>query len=97
MIVYFQLSSKQNKLTDLENTTHEARKEMYQTEQLHDRLRHYEAQAQLVESLGRELHNSQVNNNLLFELITKITFLFSRKNVALIKKTFLCPPHTKRH
>jgi polynucleotide 5'-kinase involved in rRNA processing len=76
-----QLSSKQNKLTDLENTTHEARKEMYQNEQLHDRLRHYEAQAQLVESLGRELHNSQVNNILLFELLIKITFLFPCKRL----------------
>ncbi|CAG2203148.1 GOLGA2 [Mytilus edulis] len=53
------LSVKQSKLTDLELSTHEAKKEMYQQEQLHDRLRHYEAQAQLVESLGRELHNSQ--------------------------------------
>jgi polynucleotide 5'-kinase involved in rRNA processing len=54
---------------------------MYQNEQLHDRLRHYEAQAQLVESLGRELHNSQVNNILLFELLIKITFLFPRKRL----------------
>ncbi|VDI32087.1 golgin subfamily A member 2 [Mytilus galloprovincialis] len=53
------LSVKQSKLTDLELSTHEAKKDMYQQEQLHDRLRHYEAQAQLVESLGRELHNSQ--------------------------------------
>ena len=87
-VVYFQLSSKQNKLTDLENTTHEARKEMYQTEQLHDRLRHYEAQAQLVESLGRELHNSQVNNNLLFELLIKSTFLFPHKRLPLSKRPF---------
>ena len=54
---------------------------MYQNEQLHDRLRHYEAQAQLVESLGRELHNSQVNNILLFEPLIKITFLFPRKRL----------------
>ena len=54
---------------------------MYQNEQLHDRLRHYEAQAQLVESLGRELHNSQVNNILLFELLIKITFLFPCKRL----------------
>lgn len=52
---------KQSKLSDLENSSLEAKKEMYQQEQLHDRLRHYEAQAQLVESLGRELQNSQVS------------------------------------
>ena len=32
----------------------------YKDDHLQDRLRHYEAQAQLVETLQRELHNSQV-------------------------------------
>ena len=31
-------------------------------EQIQDRLRHYEAQAQLVETLQKELHSSQVQN-----------------------------------
>ncbi|XP_033732612.1 golgin subfamily A member 2-like isoform X1 [Pecten maximus] len=53
------LSEKDLKLSELKQTTHEETKEQYHQEQINDRLRHYEAQAQLVETLQRELQNSQ--------------------------------------
>ena len=43
----------------LENSV-EANKVKLLHEQIQDRLRHYEAQAQLVETLRKELHSSQV-------------------------------------
>ncbi|XP_060068049.1 golgin subfamily A member 2-like isoform X2 [Ylistrum balloti] len=53
------LSEKDLKLSELKQTSHEVTKEQYQQEQINDRMRHYEAQAQLVETLQRELQNSQ--------------------------------------
>lgn len=58
--LHLQLSDKERELKHLQNVTHQSQKESYQQEQLADRLRHYEAQAQLVETLQRELQSSQV-------------------------------------
>ena len=49
-------------VSELQETNNTATKEKYQHDQIQDRLRHYEAQAQVVEALQRELHNSQVSN-----------------------------------
>ena len=54
----------------------------YKDDHLQDRLRHYEAQAQLVETLQRELHNSQVRATV------------SQKNHSL--SLHLHPPPLKR-
>ncbi|OWF50521.1 golgin subfamily A member 2-like isoform X2 [Mizuhopecten yessoensis] len=53
------MMEKDLKLAELKHTTHEVTKEQYHHEQINDRMRHYEAQAQLVETLQRELQNSQ--------------------------------------
>ena len=55
-----QLSSQRKALESARENSVEANKVRLLHEQIQDRLRHYEAQAQLVETLQRELHSSQV-------------------------------------
>ena len=59
-LLYLQLSSKDAQLTEAVQNSVEANKVKLLHEQIQDRLRHYEAQAQLVETLQKELHSSQV-------------------------------------
>ena len=53
--------NRDSQLTEIKKNADSMQKENYQQEQIQDRLRHYEAQAQLVETLQRELSASQVN------------------------------------
>ena len=56
-----QLSEKEQRLRGYqESENREQHKEHFTNEQLEDRLRHYEAQAQLVDTLQRELSSAQV-------------------------------------
>ncbi|WAR30727.1 GOGA2-like protein [Mya arenaria] len=57
-----QLSNKDTELVKAIENSVEANKVKLLHEQIQDRLRHYEAQAQLVETLQKELHSSQVLN-----------------------------------
>ena len=59
-IFFPQLSGKDLELTEAVKNSVEANKVKLLHEQIQDRLRHYEAQAQLVETLQKELHSSQV-------------------------------------
>ena len=54
--------SRDSQLTEIQRNAESVQKENYQQEQIQDRLRHYEAQAQLVETLQRELSASQVKS-----------------------------------
>lgn len=54
-ISIWQISNRENSVMETQTT-----ERSYKDDHLQDRLRHYEAQAQLVETLQRELHNSQV-------------------------------------
>ncbi|XP_064616088.1 golgin subfamily A member 2-like [Liolophura sinensis] len=74
------LSEKERELKHLQNVTHQSQKESYQQEQLADRLRHYEAQAQLVETLQRELQSSQ-------DMVNALTTQNSELRTMLIKAT----------
>lgn len=49
-----------NEISELMKATKSVEKEMYQQDQMKDRLRHYEAQAQLVDTLQNELTAAQV-------------------------------------
>lgn len=53
------LMSRDSQLTEIKKNADSVQKENYQQEQIQDRLRHYESQAQLVETLQRELTASQ--------------------------------------
>ncbi|XP_029654635.1 golgin subfamily A member 2 isoform X2 [Octopus sinensis] len=53
------LASRDLKLDEIQKCADHLQRENYQQEQIQDRLRHYEAQAQLVETLQRELSASQ--------------------------------------
>ncbi len=70
-----QLSEKEQRLRGYqESENREQHKEHFTNEQLEDRLRHYEAQAQLVDTLQRELSSAQVYS------ITLIHHLFQLCN-----------------
>ena len=57
----FQLSQKEQQVRAYqEKVNREDHKEHFTNQQLEDRLRHYEAQAQLVDTLQRELSSAQV-------------------------------------
>ena len=57
----FQLSQKEQQVRAYQETANrEDHKEHFTNQQLEDRLRHYEAQAQLVDTLQRELSSAQV-------------------------------------
>ena len=63
----------------------EANKVKILHEQIQDRLRHYEAQAQLVETLQKELHSSQVEYQRKLKIrggIQIIFFLFLHENIC---------------
>ena len=47
-------------MSQLREASQHAEKESYQQDQIKDRLRHYEAQAQLVDTLQNELTSAQV-------------------------------------
>jgi hypothetical protein len=55
-----QLSQKECELLSLTEASKAAAKQQYQHDQIQDRLRHYEAQAHLVETLQNELTSAQV-------------------------------------
>uniref|UniRef100_A0A2C9L5K9 Golgin subfamily A conserved domain-containing protein n=1 Tax=Biomphalaria glabrata TaxID=6526 RepID=A0A2C9L5K9_BIOGL len=54
------LSHKEQSISELSQATQAAEREKYQQSQMSDRLRHYEAQAQLVDTLQNELTSAQV-------------------------------------
>ena len=56
-----QLSEKEHHLRVAESDTTALQQRNFTQEQVEDRLRHYEAQAQLVDTLQRELTSAQVN------------------------------------
>ena len=60
MFYFVQLSAKEVELQTAQENSVESNKAKLLHEQIQDRLRHYEAQAQLVETLQKELHASQV-------------------------------------
>lgn len=76
--------SRDSQLTEIKKSADSVQKENYQQEQIQDRLRHYEAQAQLVETLQRELSASQVT----FGLHSRL-FLLNIKQKEFKKKQIL--------
>ena len=48
-------------LSEMETSAHEMHKEHYTTLNIEDRLRHFEAQSKLVDTLQKELNSAQVN------------------------------------
>ena len=60
-----QLSDKHVEVERAVQSSMEANKVKLLHEQIQDRLRHYEAQAQLVETLQKELHAAQVRGKIL--------------------------------
>ena len=59
-LLFLQLLQKDGELSQLHDVTETVRKEEFQHDQIQDRLRHYEAQAQLVDTLQNELTSAQV-------------------------------------
>ena len=57
---WFQLAKREAEMQALKDATLAAQKQQYQQDQIQDRLRHYEAQAQLVDTLQNELTSAQV-------------------------------------
>ena len=55
-----QLAEKEITLSELETSAHEMHKEHYTALNMEDRLRHFEAQSTLVDTLQRELTSTQV-------------------------------------
>ena len=65
-----QLSQKEQQIRAYQETVNrEGHKEHFTNQQLEDRLRHYEAQAQLVDTLQRELSSAQVTCNFVLKAI----------------------------
>ncbi|KAL5011292.1 hypothetical protein ScPMuIL_009843 [Solemya velum] len=73
-----QLTQKDVALSEFKEKAHLVNKEMYQQDQIQDRLRHYEAQAQIVDTLQRELHASQ-------DMVEALTTQNSELRTMLIK------------
>nr|XP_022325623.1 golgin subfamily A member 2-like isoform X2 [Crassostrea virginica] len=69
------ISNRENSVMETQTT-----ERSYKDDHLQDRLRHYEAQAQLVETLQRELHNSQ-------DMIDALTTQNSELRTMLIKSS----------
>ncbi|XP_059149910.1 golgin subfamily A member 2-like isoform X2 [Physella acuta] len=83
------LSVKERELTELTAFTQAAEKEKYQQNQMTDRLRHYEAQAQLVDTLQNELTAAQ-------DMMEALTTQNSELRTMLIKATEVKPvSHSK--
>ena len=57
-----QLAEREAEMQALKDATLVAQKQQYQQDQIQDRLRHYEAQAQLVDTLQNELTAAQVGD-----------------------------------
>ncbi|KAK3088299.1 hypothetical protein FSP39_017253 [Pinctada imbricata] len=72
------LLQKESMVTELQEASNTTTTEKYQQDQIQDRLRHYEAQAQVVEALQRELHNSQ-------DMVDALTTQNSELRTMLIK------------
>ncbi|CAH1785517.1 unnamed protein product [Owenia fusiformis] len=66
------LEMKERELQDIEANSHTLNKQLYQQDQIADRMRHYEAQSQLVETLQRELNSAQENINTLTNQNTEL-------------------------
>lgn len=60
LLLLAQLSKKEHDMQVAKEEAQQARRQQYQQDQIQDRLRHYEAQAQLVETLQNELTAAQV-------------------------------------
>ncbi|CAG5119625.1 unnamed protein product, partial [Candidula unifasciata] len=74
------LTKKANEISELTRVTKSVEKEMYQQDQMKDRLRHYEAQAQLVDTLQNELTAAQ-------DMMEALTTQNSELRTMLIKAT----------
>ncbi|KAH9500271.1 hypothetical protein Btru_073590 [Bulinus truncatus] len=74
------LSKKEQVISDLSMASQAAEKEKYQQSQMSDRLRHYEAQAQLVDTLQNELTSAQ-------DMMEALTTQNSELRTMLIKAT----------
>ncbi|KAL3872084.1 hypothetical protein ACJMK2_040039 [Sinanodonta woodiana] len=74
------LALKEIEINKLQQTTHDAMKEKLQREQIQDRLRHFEAQAQLVDTLQKELQSAQ-------DMVDALTTQNSELRTMLIKAT----------
>ena len=61
----------------------------YKDDHLQDRLRHYEAQAQLVETLQRELHNSQVRATVSQKITLSLSIPPTKKRERREEKCFV--------
>ncbi|XP_005113566.2 golgin subfamily A member 2 [Aplysia californica] len=79
------LSSKEGEVTELKSAQQFVEKEMYQQDQMTDRLRHYEAQAQLVDTLQNELTAAQ-------DMMEALTTQNSELRTMLIKATEVKSP-----
>ncbi|GFO02133.1 golgin subfamily a member 2 [Plakobranchus ocellatus] len=78
------LSSKEGEISELQQVNHLAEKESFQQDQIKDRLRHYEAQAQLVDTLQNELTSAQ-------DMMEALTTQNSELRTMLIKATEIKP------
>ncbi|BFZ20286.1 hypothetical protein BsWGS_23325 [Bradybaena similaris] len=78
------LTKKVNEISELTRVTKSVEKEMYQQDQMKDRLRHYEAQAQLVDTLQNELTSAQ-------DMMEALTTQNSELRTMLIKATEVKP------
>ncbi|KAK3784438.1 hypothetical protein RRG08_039439 [Elysia crispata] len=78
------LSTKETELSKLHETSQQAEKVSYQHDQIKDRLRHYEAQAQLVDTLQNELTSAQ-------DMMDALTTQNNELRTMLIKATEIKP------
>ncbi|XP_070176381.1 golgin subfamily A member 2-like isoform X2 [Littorina saxatilis] len=79
-----QLSQREAEIQSLKDATQAAQKQQYQQDQIQDRLRHYEAQAQLVDTLQNELTAAQ-------DMMEALTTQNSELRAMLIKATEVRP------
>ncbi|XP_046556610.1 golgin subfamily A member 2-like isoform X2 [Haliotis rubra] len=81
------VSSKDRELSELQKVVSISQREEYQQDQIQDRLRHYEAQAQLVDTLQNELTSAQRLKEERLDMMDALTTQNRELRAMLIKAT----------